>query len=70
MRPNVILPLVGLRTWAFVFCFLSIGLTTRIRDLHAVEWKSFWPFTIGVGVNVVLGYILSVIVFGNYWGSI
>src|SRR5579863_6603472 len=70
VRPNVILPLVGLRTWAFVFCFLSIGLTTRIRDLHTVEWKSFWPFTIGVAINVVLGYILSVIVFGNYWGSI
>jgi len=70
VRPNVILPLVGLRTWAFVFCFLSIGLTTRFRDLHAVGWKSFWSFTIGVGINVVLGYILSVIVFGNYWGSI
>ncbi len=70
VRPNVLLPLVGLRTWAFVFCFLSIGLTTRFRDLHAVGWKAFWSFTIGVGVNVVLGYILSVIVFGSYWGSI
>jgi uncharacterized integral membrane protein (TIGR00698 family) len=70
VRPNVLLPLVGLRTWAFVFCFLSIGLTTRFRDLHAVGWKAFWAFTIGVGVNVVLGYILSVIVFGNYWGAI
>ncbi|MGB6345131.1 MAG: putative sulfate exporter family transporter, partial [Xanthobacteraceae bacterium] len=70
VRPNVLLPLVGLRTWAFVFCFLSIGLTTRFRDLHAVGWKAFWSFTIGVGINVVLGYILSVIVFGSYWGSI
>jgi uncharacterized membrane protein YadS len=70
VRPNVLLPLVSLRTWAFIFCFLSIGLTTRFRDLHAVGWKSFWAFTIGVAVNVVLGYILSVVVFGSYWASI
>jgi len=70
VRPDLILPLVSLRTWAFIFCFLSIGLTTRFRELHAVGWKAFWTFTIGVGVNVVLGYILSVIVFGSYWAAI
>jgi len=70
VRPNLILPLVSLRTWTFIFCFLSIGLTTRFRELHAVGWKSFWAFTIGVGVNVVLGYILSVLVFGGYWSKI
>lgn len=70
VRPNVLLPLVSLRTWAFIFCFLSIGLTTRFRDLHAVGWKAFWTFTIGVAINVVLGYILSVLVFGSYWGSL
>ena len=70
VRPNVLLPLVSLRTWAFIFCFLSIGLTTRFRDLHAVGWKAFWSFTIGVAVNVILGYILSVIVFGSYWAAI
>ena len=70
VRPNLILPLTSLRTWAFIFCFLSIGLTTRFRDLHAVGWKSFWTFTIGVGVNVTLGYILSVVVFGDYWAKI
>jgi len=70
VKPNVILPLVSLRTWAFIFCFLSIGLTTRFRDLHAVGWKTFWAFTLGVGANVVLGYILSVHVFGGYWSSL
>jgi uncharacterized membrane protein YadS len=70
VRPNVIAPLVSLRTWVFIFCFLSIGLTTRFRELHAVGWKAFWAFTIGVAVNVVLGYILSVLVFGGYWSSI
>jgi len=70
VRPNVIAPLVSLRTWTFIFCFLSIGLTTRFRDLHIVGWKAFWSFTIGVAANVVLGYVLSVIVFGDYWASI
>jgi len=70
VKPNVILPLASLRTWTFIFCFLSIGLTTRFRDLHAVGWKAFWAFTIGVGANVVLGYIMSVHVFGTYWASL
>lgn len=70
VKPNVIMPLVSLRTWAFIFCFLSIGLTTRFRDLQAVGWKPFWAFTIGVAVNVTLGYILSVHVFGGYWSSL
>ncbi len=70
VKPNVIMPLVSLRTWTFIFCFLSIGLTTRFRELQAVGWKPFWAFTIGVAVNVVLGYIMSVHVFGGYWSAI
>ncbi len=70
VRPNVLLPLISIRTWVFIFCFLSIGLTTRFRDLHAVSWKTFWTFTIGVAANVILGYILSVLVFGGYWAAI
>jgi uncharacterized membrane protein YadS len=70
VRPNVLAPLVSLRTWTFIFCFLSIGLTTRFRDLHVVGWNAFWTFTIGVAVNVILGYFLSVIVFGSYWSGI
>ena len=70
VRPNVIAPLVSLRTWTFIFCFLSIGLTTRFRDVHIVGWKAFWSFSIGVVANVILGYVLSVIVFGDYWAGI
>jgi uncharacterized membrane protein YadS len=70
VRPNVIAPLVSLRTWTFIFCFLSIGLTTRFRDVHIVGWKAFWTFSIGVLANVILGYVLSVIVFGDYWAGI
>ncbi len=69
VKPGLILPLVSLRTWAFIFCFLSIGLTTRFRELKPVGWKAFAAFTIGVGVNVVLGYFMSVHVFSDFWSS-
>jgi Kef-type K+ transport system membrane component KefB len=59
-----------LRTWTFIFCFLSIGLTTRFRELEPVGWKAFSAFTIGVVVNVILGYILSVHVFAERWSSL
>ena len=67
VKPGLILPIVSLRTWAFIFCFLSIGLTTRFKELKAAGWKPFGSFTIGVLVNVVLGFLLSVYVFGDHW---
>lgn len=70
VKPNLIMPLVSLRTWTFIFCFLSIGLTTRFRELAPVGWKAFFAFTIGVVVNVILGYILSVHVFAERWSTL
>lgn len=70
IKPALIAPITSLRTWAFTFSFFSIGLTTRFRDLAAAGSKPFIAFTAGVIVNVALGYILSVIVFGDYWASI
>ena len=70
VKPTLIAPITSLRTWAFTFSFLSIGLTTRFRELAKAGIKPFLAFTFGVIVNVILGYILSVIVFGHYWSSI
>ena len=70
VKPNLIMPLVSLRSWTFIFCFLSIGLTTRFRELKPAGWKAFAAFTIGVMVNVILGYFLSVHVFGERWGAL
>lgn len=69
VKPNLLMPLVSLRTWAFLFCFLSIGLTTRFRELKAVGWQTFAAFSIGVAVNVTLGYYLSAFVFAEHWSS-
>ncbi len=67
VKPELIKPIMNLRSWTFIFCFLSIGLTTRFRELAAAGKKPFGAFTIGVAVNVILGFLLSVVILGNYW---
>jgi len=68
--PDLVGPIKNFRTWAFIFCFLSIGLTTRLRELAFAGWKPFWAFSSGVAVNVVLGFVLSVLVFYSYWSHL
>jgi uncharacterized membrane protein YadS len=67
VQPALVTPLQSLRVWAFTFTFLSIGLTTRIRDFAGVGARPFYAFTTGVVVNVVLGYVLSTQVFVQFW---
>jgi hypothetical protein len=68
--PKVVNPVKNLRTWAFVLCFLCIGLSTRFADLLTFGLKPFWAFTIGVVVNVPLGYFLSTVAFSRFWSNI
>jgi uncharacterized membrane protein YadS len=68
--PGLVAPLQALRTWAFTFAFLSIGLTTRVRDFVSVGAKPFIAFTLGVVVNVALGFFLSTQVFGDFWNRL
>jgi len=70
LTPNLISPIKKLRSWAFVLCFLGIGLSTRFAELATFGLRPFWAFTIGVMVNVPLGYVLSTIVFSSYWARI
>jgi uncharacterized integral membrane protein (TIGR00698 family) len=69
VKPGLIAPITALRTWAFTFSFLSIGLTTRVKDFVSAGSKPFLAFAIGAIVSIVLGFILSVLVFGPYWAS-
>jgi uncharacterized membrane protein YadS len=68
--PALVAPLQAFRTWAFTFAFLSIGLTTRVREFVAVGVRPFAAFTAGVVINVTLGYILSTQVFGDFWSHL
>jgi uncharacterized integral membrane protein (TIGR00698 family) len=70
VAPDFVAPVRTLRTWAFIFCFFSIGLTTRFRELASAGAKPFWAFTSGVVVNVIIGFVLAVLVFGSYWATL
>jgi len=68
--PALVAPLQALRTWAFTLAFLSIGLTTRLREFAAVGARPLYAFSIGVAVNVVLGFVLSTQVFAGFWNRL
>jgi uncharacterized integral membrane protein (TIGR00698 family) len=68
--PGLVAPLQSLRTWAFTFAFLSIGLTTKIREFVSVGARPFYAFTAGVAVNVLLGFVLSTQVFNEFWSRL
>ncbi len=70
VKPELVAPIKTMRTWSFIFCFFSIGLTTRFRELASVAARPFWAFTTGVIVNVALGFVLSAMVFAGYWSSL
>src|SRR5271163_548324 len=68
--PALVAPLQAFRTWAFTFAFLSIGLTTRLRAFASIGARPFYAFTIGVIVNVALGFVLSTQVFNAFWNRL
>ena len=68
--PGLIGPIKDLRTWTFIFAFLSIGLTTRFSELANAGPKPFGAFTIGVAINVALGWFLSTVVFADHWAKL
>jgi uncharacterized membrane protein YadS len=70
VTPALIAPIRNLRTWAFIFCFFSIGLTTRFGELAKSGTKPQLAFAAGVVVNVLLGYVLSVWLFADHWRNL
>ena len=69
-NPGLVAPIKDLRTWAFIFCFLSIGLTTRFRELASAGKKPFLAFSAGAIVNIIVGFVLSAIVFAAHWENL
>ncbi len=70
VNPGLVAPIKDLRTWTFIFCFFSIGLTTRFGELAAAGRKPFLAFSSGVVVNVLLGFALSAWVFAAHWANL
>ncbi len=70
VKPALVAPITAMRNWAFIFSFLSIGLTTRFRLLAHAGARPFIAFSIGAVINVVLGYVLSAVVFADHWQTL
>jgi len=70
VAPVLVEPIKTLRTWAFIFSFLSIGLTTRFKDFAGAAKAPLLAFTIGVVVNILLGFVLSTQVFAGFWKAL
>ncbi|HMK70054.1 MAG TPA: putative sulfate exporter family transporter [Xanthobacteraceae bacterium] len=68
--PGLVGPIKDLRSWAFIFCFLSIGLTTRFRELASAGTRPFLAFSAGAVVNIVVGFVLSAILFAAHWENL
>ncbi|HVY14251.1 MAG TPA: putative sulfate exporter family transporter [Rhodopila sp.] len=67
VRPRLTDPLDGLRNLMFTFSFVSIGASIRLRSMLPVGADAFVAFASGVVVNLVLGFLLSAVVFQGYW---
>lgn len=70
LKPVLVAPMEGLRTWLFTFSFLSIGLTARIRGFGAVTGNALAAFSAGVVVNLVLGFLFSAWIFRSHWQNL
>jgi len=70
VNPGLVAPIKDIRTWAFIFSFLSIGLTTRFRELAKAGAKPFLAFSSGAVVNIALGLVLSAVVFADHWANL
>jgi uncharacterized membrane protein YadS len=70
VNPGFVAPIKDIRTWAFIFSFLSIGLTTRFRELAKAGTKPFLAFSAGAIVNIALGLVLSAVVFADHWANL
>ena len=71
VKPALIAPITALRTWAFTFSFLSIGLTTRLKEFAAAGARPALAFLRRSGGECDFGLsVLSVLVFGKYWAAV
>ena len=55
------------RDFIFILTFLCIGLSTKFKTILSVGYKPFIAFSIGVAVNLPLGFLLSSYIFADFW---
>ncbi len=58
-----------LKNWFFTLAFLSIGFSVRFKDILSVGFKPFLAFFFGALINLIVGFVLCVFVFDEFWSD-
>lgn len=59
----------NLKNWFFTLAFLSIGFSVRFKDILSVGFKPFLAFFFGSLINLIVGFVLCVFVFDEFWSD-
>lgn len=60
----------SLQTFLFTLAFVSIGLEFRFSSLREAGWKPIAVFAFGTTVNLIVGLLLSWVLFGVIFGGL
>jgi uncharacterized membrane protein YadS len=67
--PGLLGPIGVVRDLVFVLGLLSIGASVPLRNLAPAGGNAFIAVATGVMVNLIVGFILVALIFGDYWDS-
>ncbi|WP_229238069.1 YeiH family protein [Campylobacter volucris] len=63
-----VLPIIkDFRNQIFIWTFLCIGLSANIKEILSLGYKPLLAFSLGVAINLPLGFILSNYIFVDFW---
>jgi uncharacterized membrane protein YadS len=70
VQPGLLKPIGVVRDLAFTLSLLSIGASVPLRNLAPVGGNAFIAVATGVMVNLIVGFILVMLIFGDYWDAL
>ncbi|MCR2074867.1 YeiH family protein, partial [Campylobacter lari] len=66
-QDEVLSSIKNFRNWIFTWTFLCIGLSANIKQILSLGYKPLMAFSLGVMINLPLGFILSNYIFVEFW---
>ncbi|MCV3410613.1 YeiH family protein [Campylobacter lari] len=66
-QSEVLSSIKNFRNWVFTWTFLCIGLSANIKQILLLGYKPLMAFSLGVMINLPLGFILSNYIFVDFW---
>ncbi|WP_412097440.1 YeiH/YadS family membrane protein [Campylobacter lari] len=66
-QDEVLSSIKNFRNWVFAWTFLCIGLSANIKQILLLGYKPLLAFSLGVAINLPLGFILSNYIFIDFW---